>query len=215
MGSMHLQLVAFALAASGACGVLVATLLPSWQVRVVAGASILSAVEQLQGLWMDCTWHSTGLFSCAPRTSVLGLPVHVQAARAAMVLACVLAALGICTAPVGMSCTRLGGDGEDTKRHAARAAGACFLAAGLAGAVPPVWYTREMVATFLDLTVPEGNKPEPGAAVYTGFVSAVLLLVSGWVFCGSGARKRVEAGRQPPKLLPTPDKATHHLEDYV
>ncbi|XP_054991053.1 claudin-20 [Sorex araneus] len=215
MASVRLQLLAFALAVSGACGVLAATLLPSWQVSVAAGASILSAVEQLQGLWMDCTWYSTGMFSCALRVSTLALPLHVQAARAAMVLACVLAALGICAAPVGMRCTRLGGDREDTKRHAALAAGACFLGAGLAGAVPPVWYTREMVATFLDLTVPEGNKPEPGAAVYAGFVSALLLLVAGWVFCGSGARKRPEGRRQLPKQPLAPDKATYHLEDYV
>lgn len=216
MALAHLQLSVFMLAVSSTCGLLVATLLPSWQVSMATGASIITAVVQLQGLWLDCTVLSTGLFSCSVHSSLLALPLHVQVARASMVLACVLAALGICVAPVGMECTRLA-DGRCTKRRAALAAGICFLAAGLLGLVPTVWYTWEMVANFLDQTVPESNKQEPGGAVYVGFVSGVVLFVSGLVFCAARVRNPEAAWLHPPKCSSgmQGNAAAYHLKDYV
>lgn len=219
MASAGLQLLAFVLALSGASGVLAATLLPNWKVSVDSGSNIITAVVQLQGLWMDCTWFSTGMFSCTLKYSVLALPAHVQAARATMVLACVLSALGICTSTVGMKCTRLGGDG-DTKSHASFAGGICFLSAGVSGLIPTVWYTKEIIANFLDLTVPESNKHEPGGAVYVGFISAMLLCISGTMFCASCMKKTPEAWLYPAKRRCTsatqPEaNSAYNLKDYV
>nr|XP_060472971.1 claudin-20 [Panthera onca] len=219
MVSAGLQLLAFVLALSGVSGVLTATLLPNWKVNVDSGSNIITAVVQLQGLWMDCTWYSTGMFSCTLKYSILSLPIHVQAARATMVLACVLSALGICTSTVGMKCTRLGGDG-DTKSHASFAGGVCFMAAGVSGLIPTVWYTKEIIANFLDLTVPESNKHEPGGAVYLGFISAALLFVSGMIFCTSCMKKAPEAWlfaakqRHTSAMQPEGSSA-YNLKDYV
>ncbi|KAG8522431.1 Claudin-20 [Galemys pyrenaicus] len=219
MASAGLQLLAFALALCGVSGVLTATLLPSWKVKVDGGSSIITAIVQLHGLWMDCTWYSTGMFSCTLKYSMLALPTHVQAARATMVLACVLSALGICTCTVGMKCTRLGGD-RDTKAQAALAGGVCFMAAGLSGSIPTVWFTKEIIADFLDLTVPESNKHEPGGAVYIGFISAILLFISGLIFCTSCMKKNPEAWLYPPKKEPIsttqPEgNSAYNLRDYV
>ncbi|XP_071068646.1 claudin-20 [Dasypus novemcinctus] len=218
MASAALQLLAFGLALLGACGVLAATLLPSWTVSVDAGPSVLAAVVRLRGLWMDCTWYSTGVFSCALRHTTLGLPGHVQAARAAMVLACLLAALGACASTVGMKCTRLGGCRE-TKSHAALAAGGCFTAAGISALIPTVWYTKESIATFLDPAVPEGNKHEPGGAVYIGFISAMLLCISAMIFCTSCVKKSPAPWLYPPKQQSTSTQleknSAYSLKDYV
>ncbi|XP_003797910.1 claudin-20 [Otolemur garnettii] len=219
MASAGLQLLAFILALSGVSGVLTATLLPSWKVHVDAGSSIITAIVQVHGLWMDCTWYSTGMFSCTLKHSILSLPTHVQAARATMVLACVLSALGICTSTVGMKCTRLGGD-RDTKSHASFAGGVCFMSAGISGLIPTVWYTKEIIANFVDLTVPESSKHEPGGAVYIGFVSALLLFISGMIFCTSCAKKDPEARPYPAgqeHISPTQleDSAEYNLKDYV
>lgn len=219
MVSAGLQLLAFVLALSGVSGVLTATLLPNWKVNVDSGSNIITAIAQLQGLWMDCTWYSTGMFSCTLKYSILSLPVHVQAARATMVLACVLSALGICASTVGMKCTRLGGDGE-TKSHASFAGGVCFMSAGVSGLIPTVWYTKEIVANFLDLTVPESNKHEPGGAVYIGFISAILLLISGMIFCTSCIEKNPEAWLYPPKqqhisTTQPEGNSAYNLKDYV
>lgn len=219
MATAGLQLLALVLALCGVFGVLAATLLPSWKVNVDAGSNIITAIVQLQGLWMDCTWYSTGMFSCALKYSVLSLPAHVQAARAAMVLACVLSALGTCTATVGMECTRLGGDAK-TKSHTSLAGGLCLLSAGVSGFIPTVWYTKEIVANFLDLTVPESNKQEPGGAIYIGFISAMLLFTSGMIFCTSRIKKNAEAWLHPPKQQPIPTtkpegNSEYTLKDYV
>lgn len=219
MASAGLQLLAFALALSGVSGVLTATLLPNWKVNVDTGSNIITAIVQLQGLWMDCTWYSTGMFSCSLKDSVLGLPTHVQAARAAMVLACVLSALGICTCTVGMKCTRLGGDRE-SKSHTCFAGGVCLVSAGISSLTPTVWYTKEIIANFLDLTVPESNKHEPGGAVYIGFISAMLLFISGLIFCTSCVKKRAEALLYPSKQQHIPisqpeDNSAYSLKDYV
>ncbi|XP_045860817.1 claudin-20 [Meles meles] len=219
MVSAGLQLLAFVLALSGVSGVLTATLLPNWKVNVDSGSNIITAIVQLQGLWMDCTWYSTGMFSCTLKYSILSLPVHVQAARATMVLACVLSALGICASTVGMKCTRLG-RGRETKSHASFAGGVCFMSAGVSGLIPTVWYTKEIVADFLDLTVPESNKQEPGGAVYIGFISAVLLLISGMIFCTSCIEKNPEAWLYPPKqqhisTTQPEGNSAYNLKDYV
>nr|XP_020040643.1 claudin-20 [Castor canadensis] len=219
MASTCLQLLAFIMALSGFSGVLTATLLPNWKVNVDTGSNIITAIVQLHGLWMDCTWYSTGTFSCALKYSILSLPNHVQAARATIVLACVLSALGICTSIVGMKCTHLGGDGE-TKSHASFAGGICFMCAGICGLISTVWYMKEIIANFLDLTVPESNKHEPGGAVYIGFISAVLLFIAGIVFCTSYTKKNPEPWLYPPNQEHNPTtqlekNSAYNLKDYV
>nr|XP_026249610.1 claudin-20 [Urocitellus parryii] len=219
MASAGLQLLAFILALSGVSGVLTATLLPNWKVKVDAGTTIVTAILQLQGLWMDCTWYSTGMFSCTLKHSLLSLPTHVQAARATMVLACVLSAFGICTSTVGMKCTHLGRDRE-TKSHAAFAGGVCLVSAGVSGLIPTVWYTKNIIANFRDLAVPEGNKHEPGGALYLGFISAMLLFISGIIFCTSYIKKNPEAWPSRPRQEPSPpiqpeNNPAYSLKDYV
>ncbi|XP_040584347.1 claudin-20 isoform X1 [Mesocricetus auratus] len=208
MASAGLQLLAFILALSGVSGVLTATLLPNWKVNAETGASILTAIVQEHGLWMDCTWYSTGMFSCTVKYSILSLPIHVQTARATMVLACLLSALGVCTSVVGMKCTRLGGD-THTKSQISFAGGICFMTAGVSGLIPTVWYTKEVIANFLDLTVPKSSKYEPGGAIYIGFISAMLLLISGIIFCTSYIKKNPK-----PRIYP-PWQPESHLKDYV
>ncbi|XP_054426123.1 claudin-20 [Pteronotus mesoamericanus] len=213
------QLFAFVLAFCGVSGVLAATVLPNWKVTVDGGSNIITAIVQMQGLWMDCTCYSTGMFSCTLKYSILSLPTHVQAARAAMVLACILSALGTCTSTVGMQCTRLGLE-RGTKSHASFAGGVCLMSAGISGLIPTVWYTKEIITTFLDLTVPESNKHEPGGAVYIGFISAVLLLTSGTIFCTSCMKRDPEAWLSTRKQQQTPTTkiegdSAYNLRDYV
>ncbi|KAM6181295.1 claudin-20 [Erethizon dorsatum] len=219
MASSGLQLLAFILAISGVSGVLTATLLPNWKVNVHAGSNILTAIIQLHGLWMDCTWYSTGMFSCMLKNSILSLPIHVQAARATMVLACVLSTLGICISIVGMKCTHLGGD-QETKKQASFAGGVCFMSSGISGFIPTVWYTKEIIANFLDLTVSESNKYEPGGAVYIGFISAILLFISGILFCISYTKKNPEAWlslpkQEQPSTSQLENNSAYNLKDYV
>ncbi|KAG7465764.1 hypothetical protein MATL_G00157020 [Megalops atlanticus] len=243
MASAGMQIFAFVLALLGILGATVATLLPNWKVSADMGANIITAISQMQGLWMDCTWYSTGMFSCTLKYSVLALPAYLQTARTTMVLSCVMAGLGLCLASLGLKCTRWGG-GRRAKRHSAIAGGACFITAGLLCLVPASWFINEVISSFLDSSVPESSKFEPGGAVYVAFVSSGFLFAGGSIFCVSCSGKRGQGGHRelilsPPdkllqqqqqqqqqllqnqeqhqycSLLPLDNKAGYSLQDYV
>ncbi|XP_030200824.1 claudin-20-like [Gadus morhua] len=199
MLSSALQILAFALALLGVLGATVATLSPNWKVSADVGANIMTAVSQMQGLWMDCTWYTTGVFSCSLKHSVLALPAHLQAARTSMVLSCMAGSLGLCLAALGLKCTRWGG-GRRAKAHTAVAAGGCFVFAGVLCLVPASWFTSEVITAFLDASVPDSGKYEPGGAVYVTFISAGFLLAAGVLFCMS---------------CPGSGSSTHHDDGYT
>uniref|UniRef100_UPI003AACF720 claudin-20-like n=1 Tax=Centroberyx gerrardi TaxID=166262 RepID=UPI003AACF720 len=189
MLSSAVQILAFALALLGVLGATVATLLPNWKVSADVGSNIMTAMSQMQGLWMDCTWYSTGVFSCTLKYSVLSLPAYLQTARTTMVLSCMMASLGLCLASLGLKCTRWGGS-HRAKGHTAIAAGGCFILASVLCLVPASWFTNEVITSFLDANVPESSKYEPGGAVYVTFISAGFLLAGGVIFCLSCPGKR-------------------------
>ncbi|XP_048852969.1 claudin-20-like [Brienomyrus brachyistius] len=207
MVSGGMQILGFILALLGTLGATVATLLPNWKVSADVGSNIITAISQMQGLWMDCTWYSTGMFSCTLKYSVLLLPAYLQTARTSMVLSCVLATLGLCLAALGLKCTRWGGS-RRAKGHAALASGTCFTLSGVLCLVPASWFTNEVITSFLDANVPESSKFEPGGAIYAAFVSAGFLLTGGVIFCiscpGKSERPQDFTASPPDKPLPQP-----------
>ncbi|MEE6475366.1 hypothetical protein FKM82_010729 [Ascaphus truei] len=221
MASVRLQISAFVAALLGVCGTIAATFLPNWKVSADTGSNIITAVTHMQGLWMDCTWYSTGMFSCTVKYSILSLPIYIQTARTTMVLSCMLSGLGICVSITGMKCTRLVGE-RQTKSCIAFAGGTCFLLAGIFGLIPVGWYMKEIISSYLDPSIPDSGKHEPGGAVYAGFISATLHLLAGAVFCASCSKKQQEDWdphpkntQQPAAQQPENNGAGYNLQDYV
>ncbi|KAE8286470.1 Claudin-20 [Larimichthys crocea] len=159
MLSAAIQILAFALALLGVLGTTVATLLPNWKVSINAWSSIMTPISQMQGLWMDCVWYSSGVFSCTMKNSVLSLPAYLQTMRAAMVLSCMVALFGLCLASLGLKCTRWGGS-HRAKGHTAIAAGGCFVLASFLCLVPASWFTNEVITTFLTTDLPDSRRPD-------------------------------------------------------
>ncbi|KAF1377029.1 hypothetical protein PFLUV_G00217640 [Perca fluviatilis] len=189
MLSAAVQILAFALALLGVLGATVATLLPNWKVSVDAWSHFMTPISQMQGLWMDCVWYSSGVFSCTMKNSVLSLPAHLQTMRAAMVLSCMVASFGLCLASLGLKCTRWGGS-HRAKGHTAIAAGGCFVLASFLCLVPASWFTNEVITVFLTTDLPESSKYQPGGALCVTFISAGFLLAGGVIFCLSCPGKR-------------------------
>uniref|UniRef100_A0AAQ4R153 Claudin n=1 Tax=Gasterosteus aculeatus aculeatus TaxID=481459 RepID=A0AAQ4R153_GASAC len=79
MLSTALQILAFALALLGVIGATVATLLPNWKVSVNVWGGVMTPMSRMQGLWVDCVWFSSGVFSCTVKSSLLSLPPCLQA----------------------------------------------------------------------------------------------------------------------------------------
>lgn len=176
------QILAFVLALLGVLGATVATLLPNWKVSANVWTSIMTPISQMQGLWMDCVWYSSGVFSCTLKHPVLSLPAPLQTMRAAMVLTCLLATFGLFLASLGLKCTRWGGS-RRAKGRTAVAAGGCFVLAGLLSLVPASWFTSEVIRTFLTTDLPDSSKYQPGGALCLTFISAGFLLAGGVILC--------------------------------
>lgn len=189
MLSAAIQILAFALALLGVLGATVATLLPNWKVSINVWSNIMTPISQMQGLWMDCVWYSSGVFSCTMKNSVLSLPAYLQTTRAAMVLSCMVASFGLCLASLGLKCTRWGGS-HRAKGHTAIAAGGCFILASFLCLVPASWFTNEVITTFLTTDLPDSSKYQPGGALCVTFISAGFLLAGGVIFCLSCPGKR-------------------------
>ncbi|XP_054887418.1 claudin-14-like isoform X2 [Poeciliopsis prolifica] len=105
MASMAVQLLGFFLGLLGFAGTIVATLLPHWRSTAYMGTNIITATAYMKGLWMECVWHSTGIYQCELYRSLLALPPDLQAARALMVLSCISSVLASLVAVMGMKCT--------------------------------------------------------------------------------------------------------------
>lgn len=202
MLSTALQILAFALALLGVIGATVATLLPNWKVSVNVWGGVMTPMSRMQGLWVDCVWFSSGVFSCTVKSSLLSLPPCLQATRAAMVLCCLLASFGLCLASLGLKCTRWGGS-RRAKGHTAIAAGGCFVLASALGLGPASWYTNEVIAAFL---ATDGSKYQPGGALCVTFLSAGFLLAAGVIFCLSCPGKRTGRTELPSPRGPPPKK---------
>ncbi|XP_009665866.2 claudin-14 [Struthio camelus] len=202
MASMALQLLGFFLSLLGLIGTLIATLLPHWWRTAHVGTNIITAVAYMKGLWMECIWHSTGIYQCQVHRSQLALPRDLQAARAMMVVSCVLSALACALAVVGMKCTQCA-KGTSAKTPTAVSGGIAFILAGLLCLVPVSWTTNDVVTDFYNPLLPSGMKYEIGQALYLGFASASLTILGGALLCASSQRAGSRAPHPPrPRSAP-------------
>lgn len=203
MASAALELMGFFLGLLGMLGTLVATVLPYWQISAHIGSNIVTAVDNMRGLWMECVYQSTGAFQCETYNSMLALPSDLQAARALMVISIVLSILAIAMATLGMQCTLCLESSGGVKSRVAGAGGVLFVFAGFLALVPVAWTTHEVVKTFYLPNVPQSMKYELGECLYTGLASALISMLGGGMLCVScceeqeGGRGRRHGGGYP------------------
>ncbi|XP_015686039.1 LOW QUALITY PROTEIN: claudin-14-like [Protobothrops mucrosquamatus] len=185
MESMAFQLLGFFLSLLGLAGTITATILPHWWDSAHVGTNIITAVAYIKGLWMECVWQSTGISQCQFHHSPLALPRDLQAARAMMVISCILSALACVTAVIGMKCTQCAKGSSSTKNIFAVLGGILFILAGIVCLIPVSWTTNVVVTNFYNPMLPDGIKYEIGHALYLGFVCASLSIIGGIILCAS------------------------------
>uniref|UniRef100_A0A8C7XGZ9 Claudin n=1 Tax=Oryzias sinensis TaxID=183150 RepID=A0A8C7XGZ9_9TELE len=184
MASMGVELLGFFLGLLGFAGTVVATLLPHWWSTAFVGSNIFTVTAYIKGLWMECVWHSTGIYQCQLYRSVLALPSDMQAARAIMVVSCLSSVLASVIAVMGMKCTHFV-QRSQVKSRLVLSGGICFLCAAFLCLVTVSWTTYTVAMQFYDPFLPGGLKYEVGLSVYLGFVSTCLSLTAGLVLCWS------------------------------
>ncbi|XP_040829720.1 claudin-3 [Ochotona curzoniae] len=182
--SMGLEITGTSLAVLGWIGSIVCCALPMWRVSAFIGSSIITAQIIWEGLWMNCVVQSTGQMQCKVYDSLLALPQDLQAARALIVVAILVAAFGLFVALVGAQCTNCVQD-ETTKAKITIVAGVLFLLAALLTLVPVSWSANTIIQDFYNPLVPEAQKREMGAGLYVGWAAAALQLLGGALLCCS------------------------------
>ncbi|XP_017292657.1 claudin-4 [Kryptolebias marmoratus] len=178
------QILGIALAIIGFLGAIIICGLPTWKVTAFIGANIVTSQVIWEGLWMNCVIQSTGQMQCKVYDSLLILPQDLQAARALVVIAIVIAALGILLGVVGGKCTNFVPE-ENRKAKVAIAAGVVFIIAGVLVLIPVCWSANTIIRDFYNPTLINAQKRELGASLYIGWGAAALLLLGGALLCSS------------------------------
>ncbi|XP_020861367.1 claudin-3 [Phascolarctos cinereus] len=203
--SMGLEIAGVSLAVLGWMGTILCCALPMWRVTAFIGTSIVTAQTIWEGLWMNCVVQSTGQMQCKVYDSLLALPQDLQAARAMIIVAILLAAFGLLAAMVGAQCTNCVQD-DTAKAKITIVAGVVFLLAGLLTLIPVSWSANTIIREFYSSLVPESQKRELGAALYVGWAASVLQLLGGAILCSSCPPK--EKKYTPSKILYSAPRST-------
>ncbi|XP_019943781.2 claudin-4-like [Paralichthys olivaceus] len=181
MVSMGRQMLGFALAIIGFLGTIIVCALPMWKVTAFIGANIVTAQVIWEGLWMNCVTQSTGQMQCKIYDSLLALPQDLQAARSLVVIAIIVAALGVILGIAGGKCTNFIED-PSSKAKVAIAAGIVFICAGVLVLIPVCWSANTIIRDFYNPIMTNAQRRELGTMTSMGMQMAGCALgLFGWI----------------------------------
>ncbi|XP_035998510.1 claudin-4-like [Fundulus heteroclitus] len=155
-----------------------------WRVTAFVEANIVTAQVIWQGLWMHCVVQSMGQMQCKVYNSMLALPQDLQAARAMVIISVIVGVFGILMAIVGGKCTNCMED-EASKAKACIVSGVIFIITALLILIPVSWSAHTIIRDFYNPLVIASQRRELGAALYTSWGSAGLLLLGGGLLCSN------------------------------
>ncbi|XP_029027169.1 claudin-19-like [Betta splendens] len=167
-----------------------------WKTRSQA-ESVTTSQWQFEGLWMSCAATSLGSVQCSKFKTVLGLPAHLQACRALMILSLLLGLASIIVSVLGLKCTKIGRTSDHAKGAITLSGGIMFILSGVFTLTAVSWYAARVISEFYD-PLHGGVRFELGTGLYLGWAASCLAVVGGLMLCCSY--------RKPP---PTP--ASRHF----
>ncbi|XP_041340845.1 claudin-4-like [Pyrgilauda ruficollis] len=182
MASMGMQVLGIALSVIGWLASILCCALPMWRETAFVGNNIVVAQIVWEGLWMSCVVQSTGQMQCKVYDSLLALPQDLQAARAMVVVAIVLAILGTLLAVTGGKCTNCVED-DTAKAKVMILSGIIFIVAGILILIPISWSANSIIQDFYNPLVSDSQKRDLGSSLYVGWAASVLLLLGGGILC--------------------------------
>ncbi|XP_061461063.1 claudin-4-like [Rhineura floridana] len=184
MASMGMQILGIALSIIGWLGSILCCGLPMWKVTAFIGNNIVVSQIIWDGLWMNCVVQSTGQMQCKVFEAMLDLSQDLQAARALVIVAIMLAALGIFFSIIGGKCTNCFED-EATKAKIIIVAGITFILSAILLLIPICWTANTIIRDFYNPVLSQSQKREPGPSLYIGWASCGLLLIGGALLCSN------------------------------
>uniref|UniRef100_A0A3Q2QC63 Claudin i n=1 Tax=Fundulus heteroclitus TaxID=8078 RepID=A0A3Q2QC63_FUNHE len=189
MGSSAGQKVCAALAVLGLIGTIVCCALPLWRVSAFTGMYI--STEQQEGLWMSCTGQQ-----CTVYDSMLELSSDLQAARAMVIISCMLSGLSVLVLFCGADFTTCV-QNEDAKPKICLVAGVGLLLGGYLVIMPVRLSAHITARDFNNPYIPYFRKRKVGACIYIGWAAGVMTVLAGGLLCWFS---RPKSGSEPGKV---------------
>ncbi|XP_071353498.1 claudin-1-like [Trachinotus anak] len=154
-----------------------------WKVRSQV-ESLTSSQWQFEGLWMSCAATSLGSVQCSKFKTVLGLPAHLQACRALMILSLLVSLASIIVSVLGLKCTKIGRASEHVKDQMALSGGIMFILSGVFTLTAVSWYAGRVIHDFYN-PLYGGVRFELGTGLYLGWAASCLAVLGGSMLCCS------------------------------
>ncbi|XP_007941715.1 claudin-8 [Orycteropus afer afer] len=183
MATSALQIAGLVFGGLGMVGTLAVTIMPQWRVSAFIESNIVVAENRWEGLWMACMRHMNFRMQCKVYDSLLALSPDLQASRGLMCTASALSFLAFMTAILGMKCTRCTGDNKKVKGYILLTAGIIFIVTGIVVLIPVCWVANSIIRDFYNPILDIALKRELGEALYIGWVTALVLIAGGALFC--------------------------------
>lgn len=168
------------------------TALPMWRVSAFIGSNIVVMEEYWEGLWMNCINQEDFRMQCKEYDSVLILPTEIQAARALMCISVGLIVVALSITGCGTRkcncCT------EDMKsKNITLAIGGCvYLVSALTVLIPVSWVGHTVIRKFYNPALMDSQKRELGEALFLGWGTSGVLLLTGIIVLFCYSRRRLE-----------------------
>ncbi|KAM8905335.1 claudin-1-like [Spinachia spinachia] len=152
-----------------------------WKVRSQQ-ETVGSGQWQYEGLWMSCAATSLGSVQCSRFKTVLGLPPHLQACRALMILSLLVGLASIVVSILGLKCTKFGRTSENVKDQIALSGGVLFILSGVFTLTATSWYASRVIQDFYN-PLYGGVRFELGTSLYLGWSASCLAILGGSLLC--------------------------------
>lgn len=185
-----LEVLALVLGFTGLFGTIAVTALPMWRVSAFIGANLIVMEELWEGLWMNCYRQADIKMQCKVYDSLLILPPELQAARGLMCVSIVLAVISLCVTGCGTKKSNCCGDNIKGKNITLALGGSLYLLSFLTTLIPVSWVGHTVIRNFYNPTVVDSQKRELGEALFIGWATSGILLVTGVILLFSYGKRR-------------------------
>lgn len=190
-----LEMLALVLGFIGLVGTVAATALPMWRVSAFIGANLIVMEELWEGLWMNCYKQANVKMQCKAYGSLLILAPELHAARGLMCVSIVLVVIALFLAACGTWKSNCCGDNIRGKNIILALAGSLYLLSFVTTLIPVSWVGHTVIRNFYNPMVLDSQKRELGSALFVGWVTSGVLLITGIILLLSYSRRRSKEGK--------------------
>ncbi|XP_023118695.2 claudin-17-like [Amphiprion ocellaris] len=185
-----LEVFALVLGFIGLVGTIAVTALPTWKVTAFIGANLIVMEELWEGLWMTCYRQADIKMQCKVYDSLLILPPELQAARGLMCFSIVLVVISLFVTGCGTKKSECCGDNMKSKNITLALGGSLYLLSCLTTLIPVSWVGNTIIRNFYNPAVPDSRKHELGEALFIGWATSGILLITGIILLFRYSQRR-------------------------